>query len=285
MLSELIKKSILLPLLLVVLGFFFVSKANAAIYNASDVPTTERPSASAPLVSTQAGGSTVNQVTVVDNGSMFLSSDSAVLMSDTGQTQDIMTVASMSAQLVGPPVQKNVYFTGQIPDAHHQGTTVFAPVTATHIVDFISNNLPNGGKIVITFPTITDLASGNIASPSGTGFEFNNLTNASVICYPTTACSGGAISVSYPSITLTTAAALSGTQVYVAIGCTGTISVTNGFATCSAYKPALINPVVSSNTTCSGSPQVCNADIWKLQLQTQTSVGGIRYCQNRYRHY
>jgi hypothetical protein len=262
----LIKRLLFIPLFLLLIGIFFAPKAHAALSNVADTINTSRPSASAPLFSAQVGGSTVGQVTIIDNGSMFLASDSAVLQSDTGQGQNVMTVASMSAQQVGPPVQRNVYFTSAISNAHHAGTALVTNVTATHIIELTPGTLiPNGGKIVITFPG----AGSNIASPSATGFSFNNLQTTAVICNPTSACAGG-VSVSAPTVTVTTNALQpAASPIYIAIGCTGTLNVSGGFGNCTVYAPALINPTVSSNATCPGNPTVCNADIWKLQIQTQ----------------
>jgi hypothetical protein len=266
---DFIKRILYIPLLLLLIGFLFAPKAHAALGDVSDTLTTSRPSAAAPLVSAQLGGGVTGQVIVVDNGSMFLASDSAVLQSDTGQIQDILTVASMSAQQAGPPVQRNIYFTTSIPDAHHAGTTLVSNITATHMIDFTPGiAIPNGGKIVITFPG----SGSNIASPSATGFSFNNLQASQIICNPTTACAGGISITGNNTITLTTSAVQSA-PIYVAIGCTGTITVSGGVGTCTAYKSALINPTISSNTACTAGALICAADIWRLQIQTQDATG------------
>jgi hypothetical protein len=266
---EFIKKLLFIPLLLLLVGLFFAPQAHAALSSVSDTISTSRPSAAAPIVGNIGAGS-VSQVNFIDNGSMFLASDSATLQSDTGQLQDIMVVASMSAQQVGPPVQKTLYFSKTITNAHHDRTAVVDAITATHMIELTPGTaIPTNGKIVITFPG----AGSNTASPSATGFSFNNLQPGGVICLPTTACNGAVVSITGSNtITVQTSAPQSG-AIYIGIGCTGTISVTNGYGTCSTYASALINPTVSSNGTCTGNPTVCAADIWKLQVQTQDAGG------------
>lgn len=243
------------------LGFFASSKVNAAtLANVSDSVTTSRPSASSPLNSDQAASAVL--VSIIDNGSIFLASDSAILQSDIGQTLNTVNIASMSAQISGTPNTRNVYFTSTAANTHHKGTALVTNITATHIIKFTTNSsVPNGGKIIINFPG----SGSNIASASATTFSFNNLGNSAVICNPTTACSGGK-SISAPTITLTTGAAISGsTTVFIAIGCTGTVD-TSGI--CSTYAPALINPTASVNQ-CVGA--TCTANTWKVSIQTTDS--------------
>jgi hypothetical protein len=146
-------------------------------------------------------------------------------------------------------------------------TPIISSITASHIIQLTpGTTIPSGGKIVITFQG----TGSNIASPSVTGFSFNNLAAGVVICNPTTACSGG-VSVASPAITIITGAVQSG-PIYIAIGCTGTLDVSGGVGSCSTYAPALINPAVSSNATCTGTGP-CAADIWKVLIQTKDSTG------------
>jgi hypothetical protein len=244
--------------LILLVGFFFATETNAAtLSNVSDQVTTSRPSASAPII-TQNIAANDTQTTVVDNGSIYLASDSAVIYRDTGETTNAgLNIASMSAQFSSSPFKRNIYFTSAVPNTHHIGNAVIVNVTATHIIKFnVNTAVPSGGKIVITFPG----TGSNIASPSASTFSFNNLGSGSVICNPTTACSGGT-SISAPSITLTTAAAYStGQLVVIAIGCTGTVS-TAGI--CTTYAPALINP---TKTNSAGTN-----DQWKVSIKTQDS--------------
>lgn len=248
--SKVIYKALSLAVITLLLGFFVSPKANAAsLSNVKDTLTTSRPSASTPLSSDQAANAT--QISVVDNGSIFLASDSAVLNIDTGQTLESVRVASMSAQITGSPNTRNVYLTGSITNTHHQGTAVFVGVTATHVIQFTTNSsVPSGGKIKINFPG----AAANTASPSASAFSFNNIQSSAIKCYPTSACNS--ISITAPSITLTTnAVQAGGTTIYVLIGCT-----TQSAGACTAYAPALINP---TKTNAAGT-----SDSWKVNIQT-----------------
>lgn len=249
--TGIIKKQLILPLLILFLGLFFTSKANAAsLANVSDTITTSRPSASAPLNVNQL--TTDTSATVVDNGSIYLASDSAVLQADTGQTQNIMTVASMSAQLAGP--LRNVYFTSSPANTHHKGTALVVPVTATHTIRLTTvSAIPSGGHIVITFP-----GSGvNTASPSATTFAFNGLTSANASTYiqtnNATTCTW---TITAPSIDCVTSASIAGaTTITFLIGCT------TGTTSCTAFSPRLINP---TKTAAAGT-----ADTWKITVKTQ----------------
>ncbi|MBI3985053.1 MAG: hypothetical protein HY344_03915 [Candidatus Levybacteria bacterium] len=242
----------LLPLLILILmvGFFSVPKANAAsLSNVKDTLTTSRPSPSSPLNADQAAGAT--QISIVDNGSIFLASDSAILDLDTGQTIESVNVSSMSAQISGSPNSRNIYLNSSLTNTHHKGTAVWTGITATHTIQFtVNTSIPSGGKIKITFPG----AASNIASPSAATFSFNNLQTSAVKCYPTSACDS--ISVSAPSITLTTnATQTTGTIIYVLIGCT-----TQSTGACTAYAPALINPTKINSA---GS-----SDQWRVLIET-----------------
>lgn len=271
-----IKKFLFVPLFLLVVGVFFAPKANAALINVSDDISTSRPSASTYLTGDQTGPSNMGQVVVADNGSMFLASDAAVLRADTGQTQDVVTVASMSAQQAGPT--RYVYFTTLIPHAHHNGTNIINNITATHTILLTPGiTIPINGKIVITFPG----AGSNIASPSATGFSFNGelATPTDITCWDTSqstnGCTNGAggsfasNQANTVTITLGTAAISAGHTIIINIGCTST----NTAGVCTAQAPRFINPISSYQANCSnsgtGGASVCQADIWKLQVQTQ----------------
>src|ERR1035437_9125890 len=186
----LIKKLLFLPLFLLFIGGFFAPKANAALINVSDNLSTSRPSAASTIIDNQTGPNTVGQVKIFDNGSMFLVSDSAIFSSDkVTQTQDVTTVASMSAQQAGP--SRYVYFTGLIPHVHHAGTALITNITATHTITLTPGvTIPNSGKIVITFPNPG--AGNNVASPSASGFSFNgeSATPTDITCYDATVTSG-----------------------------------------------------------------------------------------------
>ncbi len=224
-------------------GVFFVQKADAAsLTNVSDTITTSRPSAASPLTVDQAANAT--QATVVDNGSIYLASDSATFLPSTGETINAgVNVASMSAQISGPPNTRIVYFTGVVSNAHHNGDVVLVPITAVHTVRFTTiSSIPSGGKIIITFP-----GSGqNTASPSASTFSFNNLAAAGVTFSGTAVCATGQLTVTAPTITCTTSGPISGsTAITVAIG----------------SVPTLINP---TKTVAAGT-----ADLWKIAVTTQ----------------
>ena len=250
--SELIIGSILL-----IVGLFFVQKTYAAsLVNASDTLSTSRPSASAPINGNQAANA--GQVTIYDNGSYFLASDSATLWPSTGETLNTVNIASMSATGVPSAGNRIVYFTNTATNTHHSGDAITAAVTATHTIDFTTNTtVPSGGHIILTFPTST-----NTASPSATGFSFNGLASGGIStyiqCNPTTACGGAGQSISGNTITLTTTAQQNGaTPIIIAVGCkTGVGS--NGV--CTAPSPLLIN---TTKTATAGT-----ADQWKLTIQT-----------------
>jgi len=242
---------------ILLVGLSFVQKVNAAsLSGVSDRITTSRPSASAPLQVNQAANDT--SVSVVDNGSIYLASDSAILQTDTGQSQSLATVASMSAQVAGSPNTRTVYFNAGVTNTHHKSTAVLVNITATHVIQFTTAGaIPNGGKIVITFPG----AAANTASPSASAFSFNNLQNSAVKCFPVSACNS--ISISAPAITLTTnALQTGGTTIFVLIGCTAQSS-----GTCTTFASALINPTKSAAAG--------TADTWKLTVSTTDSGGGI----------
>lgn len=258
-----IKKIIASLIFTLLFCVIFTPSSNAAsLASVSDQLTTSRPSAAAPLSSDQAASAT--QVTVVDlpasgfNSALWLASDSAVLQSDTGQTLNTVNVASMSAANTPTSNKRIVYFTNSAANTHHAGTAMITPITATHIIKLTTvTNIDNGGHIVITFPG----SALNTATPSATTFSFNNLGTSAVVCNPTNACSGTK-TISAPSITLTTGAAITGgTPITIAIGCTGTVTLAG---ICSTYAPALINPIKSSAA-------LGTADTWKVTVKTQDS--------------
>src|ERR1035437_10575495 len=110
-----IRKIVYIIIFFLLTGAFFVQKANAAsLTSVSDLISTSRPSAAAPLAIPLLSGA--GQAQIFDNGSFFLASDSAVILRDpvTLETSDVsLKVASMSATgvPVGPPAYRIVYFT------------------------------------------------------------------------------------------------------------------------------------------------------------------------------
>lgn len=251
-----IKKQFILPLIILLLGLFFTNKANAAsLANISDTITTSRPSASAPLASNQAASA--GQVTINDNGSIFLASDSAILWPDTGETLNTVNVASMSAANTPSANQRIVYFTNTAANTHHAGDPITTAISAMHKIRFTTiAAIPASGKVVITFP-----GSGvNTASPSATTFAFNGLNATgglpSTIVTNNITCNTNS-SVSAPNITCeTTGSVAANTTITFLIGCT----VQSG-GECTTASPRMINP---TKTAAAGT-----ADTWKISVKTQ----------------
>jgi hypothetical protein len=259
-------QSVVIFFILILFGCFFVQTVDAAsLTNLKDAISTSRPSAASPISADAASG--VGQLSVLNNGSYFLASDSAkVIRSSTSNiiTQGLV-VASQSAAMT------TVHLGNTTGAAVQAGTDVlFTPITATHTISFITpSTIPIGGTIVITFPG----SANNTASPSATTFAFNNLNNAGAawngsstpIITNNVTC-GASSTVTAPSLTCvtTTGAVTAGTTVTIMIGCTA-----QSGGVCTAASPRLINPTASS-TQCSG--QTCTAgptnDSWKVTLQT-----------------
>src|SRR3989344_2254160 len=257
-----IKSIFYFTFLIAVLNFalltFNLSKANAAtISSAKDTITTSRPSASAPLASPQAASA--SQVTIVDNGSIFLASDSAVLRADTGETQNTVTVASMSAANTPSSNQRIVYFNSTAANLHHQGDPITTAISAMHTMQFtVPNAIPSSGKIVLTFPGSADTS----ASPSATTFAFNGLTSANAaanISYKLDGSATCTFTVSAPSITCAPSTAIAATTtITFLIGCA---DASTNETSCTLQSPRLINP---TKTAAAGT-----ADLWQLIIRTQ----------------
>ena len=244
LLSRFYYVGIALTLLFFVFSVFPKGASAATLASASATLTTSRPSASAPLSANQAASAT--QVSVVDNGSIYLASDSAILRPDVGETMNTVTVASMSAASGG---NRTVYFTSTITNTHHAGDAVTTAISAMHKIRFITNPIPNGGKIIITYPGSAD----NTASPSATTFAFNALTAGNIVANNATC----TFTISSPSITCTLSAAISSpTTVTILVGC----SAQSG-GECTTQVPTLINPTKSAVAG--------TADIWKVNIDTQ----------------
>lgn len=239
----------------------FADKTYAAagqLNTVSDTITTSRPSASAPLSTLQSASA--SNVSIIDNGSIFLASDAAkIIPAGTNTLSSGITIASMSALAAGT---RTVFFTGTVAALHDATDILAAPITAMHKIQFTTQNaIPALGKIVITFPG----SANNTASPSATTFAFNGLATAQVQLYaassPTYSCT-----VSAPTVTCSlTGASTIGASVPVTIyvGCTALSG-----ANCSASVPTLINPTISATCTDAAS---CNANVWTVALATQNS--------------
>lgn len=255
-------------ILLLSLGSVFTSQAEAGtLTNASNRITTSRPSASAPLQAAQAAAAT--QVTIVDNGSVFLASDSAILRADTGETQNTVTVASMSAAASG---NRTVTFTSTAANTHHLGDPIVVPITAMHSISFINPSIiPDGGFIILTFPALTTGDANNEASPSATTFQFNNLdaaetsfiefldddTEISPLIEAVNPTNGTSPTITF---TLNDGAIAAGSVIEIFIGCTASSG-----GICSASSPIIINPTTAGVTA-------GTARIWQLGIQTQNAA-------------
>ncbi|MDO8335474.1 MAG: hypothetical protein Q7T74_01675 [Candidatus Saccharibacteria bacterium] len=239
-----------------VLFFLAVGKSDAAsLSSASATLTTSRPSASSPINN---GGSPPGaaagsgQLTIFNNSSRFLASDSAKTIRATGTaiTNNNLIIASQSADLL------TVYLGNTTTTFAARGADVlFVPITAMHSIKFtVNTEIPSGGKITLTYPGTAN----NTASPSATTFAFNNLQTGSVVSNPASGCNS--VSISAPTITCTTNAIITaGTTVTVLVGC----SAQSG-GSCTTQVPTLINPTKSNSTA--GA-----ADIWKIGIQTLDS--------------
>lgn len=226
---------------------FFAPKAHATLSNTSDTISTSRPSAAAPLSANVAANAV--QAQILDNNSVFLSSDSAVIYPDLGESIDKgLNVASMSALGVPSAGKRIVYLSGPctgmgcFTNTHHIGDALVVNVTAVHTISFITSSIASGGTITLTFPG----TGSNTASPSATGFSFNGLTNSGVTFggVAAAACGTAQITVTAPTITCTANATITGGTVTIAVG----------------SVPTLINPTKTATTG--------TADLWKLQLST-----------------
>lgn len=253
--------------LLLQLGVFFVpqqSYASGTVIAASDTVTTSRPSASSPLNTDQAASAA--SVSVVDNGSIFLASDSANFWPDTGETGNYgMNVGTMSAQIAGSPNTRTLQFTSTVSNAHHKGDAVYVPITAMHKISFKTTTaIPASGKIVIGFPG----GGSNLASPSATTFSFNGLATGD-ISYKLDGTRTCTFTISAPNITCAMDSGgvlAAGTTVTFLIGCGDSSS---NETACAAQKPRLINPTKTTANICNNNASTCTADDWKVLLTTQ----------------
>src|SRR5579859_7271720 len=108
----------LLWLTLLIFASLLLHKSSYAdtLGSASDTLTSSRPSPSTPLSADAA--SSVGSISIYNNGSTFLASDSARLYGGTAET---VTVATVSA------AKTTLFFTGNTANAHINGTVVGTP--------------------------------------------------------------------------------------------------------------------------------------------------------------
>lgn len=258
-------KKVLLPLFLPLIAFFLLLLLTprhvlaATLGSVKDTISTSRPSASSTLNGNQAASA--SQVTIDDNGSIFLASDSATLWNDTGETLNTVTVASLSAANTPSSNKRIIYFVSTAANTHHTGDPITTAISAMHTVQFtIPNAIPSSGKIVITFPG----SALTTASPSASTFSFNGLTTANAsanISYKLDGSATCTFAVSAPAITCTTSAAVAAaTTITFLIGCA---DASTNETSCTTQSPRLINP---TKTAAAGT-----ADSWTLTITTQDS--------------
>ncbi|RJR24646.1 hypothetical protein C4578_02535 [Candidatus Microgenomates bacterium] len=235
-------------LILILSGLFLAFSSNKAyadagiLINVKDTISTSRPSASTPLAADLAVGQAA--VSIVDNGSRFIASDSAKLLGDTLET---ITIASMSAASGG---NRTLYFATNNTGTHHKGSAVIAPVTAKHTISFTTSNaVPSNGRLQVIFPAGDTT---NAASPSASGFSFNGLESSNISI-------NGA---SCGSWTITPASGLVQCNLSVGVSANAEVTITIGNST-----PQLINP---TKVTTAGT-----ADLWILTVRTQDSAANI----------
>lgn len=238
-------------------GFYIATGTAYAddLSNASVTLSTSRPSASSPL--SAAASSSDGIITVFNNGSRYLASDSARIIQGSSGLQIVggLPVASQSASLT------SVYLGSSVGAAAGAGSDILqVPITAMHTVTFTTiSSVPNGGKIIITYPG----SSNNSASPSASTFAFNGLPNSTAAVKSANATDCNTVTVSSPTITCTTSAIIpAATQVTIFIGCTA------AGATCTTQAPYLINPTKSNQSA-------GTADSWRIQVSTADGSNNV----------
>ncbi len=241
------KKGLLLIVLLLVatlLSSLSAKKAHAlSLVNASASASTSRPSPSSPLSSPDPLNIGSSNVTVFDNISTFLASDSGKFFNN-GSFSENVTIATTSASKL------TAFFTQPTTIKHDKASVLAVPITTMHTFAFTPQTaIPIGGKIIISYPALA-ASDNNQASPSATSWTFNGLSNSTDIQMKTSlgtaTCSWaitGTSASGTPTLTCTTATATipAGATVWVFVGCTAATADAQG-GRCTTQKPLLINP-------------------------------------------
>jgi len=241
------------------------------LQNASASASTSRPSPSSPLSTAYSSG--VSGVTVINNVSTFLASDSATFF--TNGTADVIKIATTSADRL------TLAFTANTTSAHNATAVIAVPITAMHTMVFTPQTaIPIGGKIIISYPTL-NASDTNQASPSASGYMFNNLSNSTDIQMQTSlgaaTCSWaitGTSASGTPTATCTTAGATipAGATVWVFLGCTASTADSAG-GRCTTQKPLIINPTNNGTSGTGGTRGT--ATVKSIQLSTQDGSTNI----------
>lgn len=272
------KRFLSLVITVVVLVCFATTHAQKAsaltLLNASASASTSRPSPSSPLSSVDPLIVGSSQVTVFNNVSTFLSSDSAKFFNN-GPFSENLTVATTSANKL------TINFTTGTVNLQGKQSVLAVPITSMHTIAFTPQTaIPIGGKIVISYPTSSSFAGAdfNQASPSANTYMFNGLTQGTDIQMRTSlgaaTCTWALTGVTNgsnnqtPTATCTTAGATipGGSTVWVFLGCTAATSTSAG-GSCTTQKPLIINP---TNTGTRGTASVKN-----IGVQTQDGASSI----------
>ena len=146
------KKGIILLSFLILFFLFLPGQIYAdTLSSVSDTITTSRPSAATTLNNYQTANT--SQVSTVDNGSLWLASDSALLKDPVNiGNSDSVSLASQSGVIGG---SKTIYFYNTAGHYHGQGSPLIFPVTAMHTIQFTTvAAIPATGSIIITFPIL-----------------------------------------------------------------------------------------------------------------------------------
>lgn len=229
-----------------------------SLLNASASASTSRPSPSSPLSTAYSSG--ITSVTVVNNTSTFLASDSATFF--VNGSPDRITIATTSADKL------TLNFSGTTTSAHNGTGVIASPITAMHTVIFTTQTgIPASGQFEVAYPT-SSADDTNQASPSAATWMFNNLnastdiqsTQGSNCSWAITGTSAGSV----PKVTCTATTSIpSGTTIWVWLGCTASSG-----SSCTTQRPLIINPTHVS-TTSRGT-----ADVKNISIITYQSSGG-----------
>lgn len=237
----------------------FLSKQTFAFSNVSDTLTTSRPSASSPLNANAISSDT--QLTIFNNSSRFLASDSAKIVnsSSNAQISGGLNIASQSGGLTIVSLGNTVGAS-----AVHGIDVLLMPITAVHVVKLVPSYQINASDtLTINFPALAAGDANNSASASASTFQLNGLSSSNIKVEN----NGVDVSANYtytisnpspgspPTITLTqTAGTVAvGDVLKIYLGCT-TIS---GSA-CTAQQPRIINPTKSAS--------LGTGDQWKITI-------------------
>lgn len=260
------RKILLAAIIVSTLLIISVDKTDAAaLTGASDTVTTSRPSPSSPTSANSTAPAT--QLSVFNNGSRFLASDSAKVISSTGIPLNAdLRVASQSSALT-------TVFLGNTTstDTGAGGDVLYVPITAMHTVQFTTaQNLDTGDDIVITFPVMSTGDANNTASPSASTFQMNGLSTATIkveddggafTTFTATVTNPSAGTSPIISLNIDSGTIAPGSVVKVYLGCT-----TWSGGDCTVQTPRIINPTKNSTTTCTGTPEVCTATSYKIRI-------------------